>query len=89
VAPGIDGISIDTNNPYAGGQLLEAGFASSTTYLTTYDAIFAEGIITPEIPTLNGVVLGLFIALAFLALRVRAQAASERPLCADFSNDQY
>jgi hypothetical protein len=63
-APGIAGISITTNNAYAGAQLLEAGFSDTSPFLVNYDAVFREGLTNvPEVPTLWAVAVGLGITV--------------------------
>jgi hypothetical protein len=58
-APAIAGISITTDNAYAGGQLLMAGFSSDT---SPFDAVFREGLTSvPEVSTIWAVASGLAI----------------------------
>jgi hypothetical protein len=79
-APTIDGISITLENQYADGQLLEGGVSSSTPYLTQYDAIFNEGIDTPEVSASRQCLLGLIIVMCSVCWLSRRSASSGQRL---------
>jgi hypothetical protein len=76
VAPGIQGITITTDNAYTGGQLLEAGVSDNSPFLANYDAVFREGLTSvPEVPTIWAVASVLVIIVGTRSLTNRRQSA--------------
>jgi hypothetical protein len=76
-APGPAGISITTDNAYAGGQLLEAGSSAMSPFLVNSDAVFREGLTSvPELPIIWVVASGLAIICLTLG---RASLTNSRP----------